>query len=581
VSVIGAETPNVLEINGLLDGQAWVQVRDVYPSEVPPGYTSEAAAVACARTSFNMDLRTPKIDNKLLRFLTANGHTSPLESCHIRLRVHVPRFVATHILRHRTGSFNELSQRYAQVGSEYFTPTYNNGEGIRFGGTINKQSSQRSDNDDITVVNEKMKSMNEHIDGIFEIYNDLITNHGVAKEVARYALPSSTYTTLEVQFNLNNLMKFFTQRCADDCQYETRVIANAMLELSKQFFPVTLGEWERNRERLTYTKEELRALINGRTPKGIEGKTAKARFEKMKTEFANISKDEGVDLELGVKDVVIDIQSSRDDEIEHKSPTVAVEQVTVGDSSPISEGKVEVIEKKEVRFSPKLQEVRSITPRETVKKTIRISSPKRKVTSPVRTERKSIRITSPKRKATSSEKNTIRVSSPVRTEKEVTSPVKTEKKTIRVTSPVKTEKKTIRVSSPVRTEKKTIRVSSPVRTEKKVSSPVRTEKKVTSPVRTKRKVTSPVRTSKKSVISPTRVPHDKIGKIVSTSPVRVKRVESPTRKAKSVFSPRLTEKYTRSSPPERSVGSPMKRVPTNVGTIKRSIRVVARSPTRR
>lgn len=291
VSVLKPGNGNKLEINGLLDGKAWVQVRDVYPSEVPEGWTSEVAAVMCARTSYNMDIRTPKIDAKLISFLAENGHTSPLESCHMRFRLHVPKFVSLQILRHRTASFNELSQRYTKVPVEYYSPSYNNGEGVRYSGTLNKQSSKASEEPISENVKTKLKLMDSHINSIFDIYNTLINEDGVAKEVARYALPCSTYTTLEVQFNLNNLTKFLSLRCAPDCQKETRDIADAMFTLAKQFFPTILSVWEKKQSSITLSREEISGIVNNKCPDTIKSKTAKSQFAKKLKLFTDTNED--------------------------------------------------------------------------------------------------------------------------------------------------------------------------------------------------------------------------------------------------------------------------------------------------
>jgi thymidylate synthase ThyX len=118
-------------------------------------------------------------------------------------------------------------------------------------------------------------------DEMFECYKSLLEG-GMAKEVARFYLPVSTYTKIYVQFDLNNLIKFFQLRCAPDAQYEIRVYAEAMKKLAKQFFPIclTLGDDYKDAEWLgRYEKEMIRT---SKIPEAVESKT----YEKQLRELA-------------------------------------------------------------------------------------------------------------------------------------------------------------------------------------------------------------------------------------------------------------------------------------------------------
>jgi flavin-dependent thymidylate synthase len=286
----------LFEIDNLLDGQAYVRVKAVYPSEIPDiknsdkSYTSEFAAILGARTSFGTELKNVEADTKLLEYLTDNNHTSPLEFCSMIWEIKVPKAVAIQILRHRTSASmeaddifdfienNELSQRYTKVPEEYYVPTYNKGEGIRFSGTTNRQSSKTGSKEETSVVFKKMLEADKHLKALFEIYEDLVDNHNVGKEVARFYLPMGTYTTLNISFDLNNMMKFFTLRCASDAQYETRVIADAMFKLAKQFFPTVLGVWEKKQSQITLSPEELEGLVKSKCPDSITSKSGQEKF---------------------------------------------------------------------------------------------------------------------------------------------------------------------------------------------------------------------------------------------------------------------------------------------------------------
>jgi len=283
-------SPDVkLEINDLLDGQAYVRVKNVSPSEVPEGWTPEMLAVIGARTSLGLDLRTPQEDAKLLEYLTENYHTSPLEFCSVMFELKVPKFVAIQILRHRTAHVNELSQRYTKVEKEYYSPVYEGGKGIRFNGTTSRQSSKVGSKEQTVDALEVFKEMETHVEKLYDLYNKLIDEHNVGKEVARCFLPIGAYTTLNISFDLNNLMKFFTLRCAPDAQEETRLIAFAMLELSKQFFPTVLGVWEKKQNAFSISEEELKGLINGECPSSITSKSGKEQFNSKLKLFTNLN----------------------------------------------------------------------------------------------------------------------------------------------------------------------------------------------------------------------------------------------------------------------------------------------------
>ena len=121
-------------------------------------------------------------------------------------------------------------------------------------------------------------------DEIFQLYKSLLKD-GLAKEVARFYLPVSTYTEIYVQFDLNNLLKFFQLRCAEDAQYEIRLYAYAMKELAAQFFPICIGMYEQYKNGHFIGEMEKKMIRDWRIPKEVTSKTMRDSLEKLAEEL--------------------------------------------------------------------------------------------------------------------------------------------------------------------------------------------------------------------------------------------------------------------------------------------------------
>lgn len=266
------------EINGLLDGKGSVHLVDVGPRICPDGYTPEFRIVQAARVSLGAGIKTPELDKSLLRYLLINKHTSPLEMVNVTLRLKVPRAIAVHFLRHRTGKFNEFSQRYAEVPEDDFYSPEDFSEGIRKQSKMNAQGSileKPEKEDEIRVLLMRAKILQEEINVIYNQTRKL----GLANEVARFMLPNSQYSTLYMQFDLNNLLKLLTLRADEDhAQYETVVYSKAIIELVEPLFPTIFEVWRETQEGIFLSKKELLALKGEIELKGSE----KATLEKKK-----------------------------------------------------------------------------------------------------------------------------------------------------------------------------------------------------------------------------------------------------------------------------------------------------------
>lgn len=151
---------------------------------------------------------------KLIAFLIRNRHWSPFEMASMCVEINTTRDIGRQILRHRSFSFQEFSQRYAVVD----TSSLNIRE-MRQKGTTNRQGSlDKSDRQDETVAYLAAKD-------IVQVYNDLI-KRGVAPECARAVLPEGfTPTRMYMTGTIRSWIHYMQERCGENVQKEHRIIA--------------------------------------------------------------------------------------------------------------------------------------------------------------------------------------------------------------------------------------------------------------------------------------------------------------------------------------------------------------------
>lgn len=275
-----------LVIDNLLDGSGFVKLVKVSPESHPNGYTPEYLIAKAARLSYGSDNKSPQADKALIEYLVRNKHTSPLEMCSVTFCMKMPIAICRQLLRHRTGKFNEFSQRYTEVPEEDGRFKLNNiFTSFREKTKLNKQSSMIiTDEKKVLEINDIMTEMEKKQDEVFSLYKTLL-DKGLAKELARFYLPLSTYTTIYVQFDLNNLMKFLQLRCAPDAQYEIQVYANAMKELTEQFFPICLGMFDQYQDGIYLGKYEKRMIKEKRIPDEVTSKSLRSALLELAKEL--------------------------------------------------------------------------------------------------------------------------------------------------------------------------------------------------------------------------------------------------------------------------------------------------------
>lgn len=206
-------------------GNGHVMLLDVMGNDFTP--------VERARVSYNNGLTNYNKDVKLLKFLYQNGHLSPLEGILFEWELKIPIFVARHLMRYRTASYNELSGRYSdKLKDEYYLPkTY------RMQDKGDKQSSVVVSDDDL--LNKMNNIINDTYEYINKSYKEL-ESLGVAKELARIIQPVGQFTSIRMTINLRNLLHIFEQRMTQHAQLETREVVTTMYNITKEIVPLNI-----------------------------------------------------------------------------------------------------------------------------------------------------------------------------------------------------------------------------------------------------------------------------------------------------------------------------------------------------
>jgi thymidylate synthase (FAD) len=196
-----------------------------------PEHSSLQDIVAyCARVSNPANQLNTETNEKLIRYLMKNQHWSPLEMVSICLEIETTRDIARQILRHRSFSFQEFSQRYAiaDLGHEY--------KEARQQDKKNRQNSIEMDDEGLkTTWEEKQK---EIVDSTQAAY-DWAIEHGIAKEQARAVLPEGlTLSRLYMNGTLRSWVHYIQLRSGNGTQKEHRQVALACAEALRPIFPM-------------------------------------------------------------------------------------------------------------------------------------------------------------------------------------------------------------------------------------------------------------------------------------------------------------------------------------------------------
>jgi thymidylate synthase (FAD) len=195
--------------------------------------TPEELIVYIARVSNPSNQLNTDTSEKLLKYLVKHKHWSPFEMVDMTVEIKTSRAIAAQILRHRSFSFQEFSQRYSEVTE--FEPVE-----LRKAGATNRQSSLEvfepklwrgkfsSGTSASIVIEDFLKKADE-------LYKELI-KVGVAKECARMILPLTTSTTIYMKGSIRSWIHYLQVRTEEGTQLEHRQVALAILDVLKNNF---------------------------------------------------------------------------------------------------------------------------------------------------------------------------------------------------------------------------------------------------------------------------------------------------------------------------------------------------------
>jgi thymidylate synthase (FAD) len=193
------------------------------------------AIVQAARVSYGAGTKSINDDTALIRYLLRNKHTTPFEMCEIKLHIKAPIFIARQWLRHRTANVNEYSARYSIMEHDYYLPEPSQ---LCHQSKSNKQG--RSEVIAEPLNSEIQGQIKEISEKAFEVYDNFLSEDiNLAKEISRTILPVNVYTQFYWKIDLHNLLHFLKLRVDAHAQYEIRVFAQAILDLVKEWVPIT------------------------------------------------------------------------------------------------------------------------------------------------------------------------------------------------------------------------------------------------------------------------------------------------------------------------------------------------------
>jgi len=187
-----------------------------------------------ARVSFGR--RKEELDDSdrgLITFLMRERHGTPFEHNAFRFHIRCPIFVAREWFRHRVGSFNEFSLRYARATDDFYVPA---AEDVRT--QVGKPGAYSFEPVEPELAEETRERLREIYETAYAAYEELV-EQGVARELARAVLPVGAYTEFYWTVNARSLMNFLSLRAAEAAQREIRRYAEACETFLAAQMPVT------------------------------------------------------------------------------------------------------------------------------------------------------------------------------------------------------------------------------------------------------------------------------------------------------------------------------------------------------
>ena len=212
------------------------QVKLISYSTAPEGtaLTDVQELIAfCARVSNPSNQMNKETSEKLIKYLIKHKHWSPLEMVSACLEINTTRDIAHQIVRHRSFSFQEFSQRYAdpaEFGDQFVLRE------ARLQDTTNRQNSIDVDDDELK---KEWAKRQQYVIDLAKMTYEWAIDNGIAKEQARAVLPEgNTKTRLYMNGTLRSWIHYIDLRGANGTQKEHMEIAKACAKVISEIFPL-------------------------------------------------------------------------------------------------------------------------------------------------------------------------------------------------------------------------------------------------------------------------------------------------------------------------------------------------------
>jgi len=203
------------------------RTQSVFKNENGPLTISEFLAMV-ARVSNPSNQMNHETSPKLLSYCLRNGHWSVFESASLTICITTSIAIARQILRHRSFTFQEFSQRYAESTTR---------EVYRARRKDNKNRQNSIDDLPESTRDWFINAQFEAWELCYKLYMKAIKQHDIAPEQARFLLPVSTQTTLYVTGNIRSWIHYCEARCKNGVQLEHREIAEACKQILLEEVP--------------------------------------------------------------------------------------------------------------------------------------------------------------------------------------------------------------------------------------------------------------------------------------------------------------------------------------------------------
>ncbi len=210
--------------SNLMESEKGVKLVSITAPTIDGIKNAEEIIVYCARVSNPANQGNMETSPKLIKFLIKHKHWSPFELANMCVEIKTSRAIAAQILRHRSFSFQEFSQRYSEATD--IEPLE-----LRKPADKNRQSSSEIIND-TELYGRVQQSLNNSL----KVYHELI-EAGVAKECARGVLPLNTQTTMYMNGSVRSWVHYISLRSEDNTQKEHRDVANKIKKIFIENFP--------------------------------------------------------------------------------------------------------------------------------------------------------------------------------------------------------------------------------------------------------------------------------------------------------------------------------------------------------